>query len=403
MDVIVLVVAVILSLATPAAGMQPEASLGDNILETANRLSAPVRVDPGKLAALSPRPGEVLNSRRLNSSLARLKPDLLTGTRGVRESQLYVAVSPSVVLVVSKDGIGSGSLVSTDGKILTNWHVVNRDREVGIVFKPELEGGRITRSDVYRAKVIRVDEIADLALLQAQGVSPHAKPLPLGSMEQAAVGADVHAIGHPTGESWTYTKGIISQVRRGYEWSVESGRAHKADVIQTQTPINPGNSGGPLLADDGRLVGVNSFKAPGEGLNFAVAVDEVQRFLASSTDRRHSTISRPAPDPVECRPRELRRGRSTTMKADKVIYDLTCTGKENAILTIPDDPKQPMTLGVDSQGNGKIDIVYVDLDRDGEWDTSYYDTDGDGKPDLIGYHRDGEWKPYRFERAVASR
>ena len=58
-------------------------------------------------------------------------------------------------------------------------------------------------------------------------------------MSEAQVGADVHAIGHPQGQTWTYTKGLISQVRPDYQWG-----PHKADVIQTQTPINPGNSGG---------------------------------------------------------------------------------------------------------------------------------------------------------------
>jgi S1-C subfamily serine protease len=77
----------------------------------------------------------------------------------------------------------------------------------------------------------------------------------------------------PTGEAWTYTTGVISQYRRAYEWQAEGDPIkHKADIIQTQTPINPGNSGGPLLGDTGNLIGVNSFKASGEGLNFAVSV-----------------------------------------------------------------------------------------------------------------------------------
>ena len=111
-------------------------------------------------------------------------------------------------------------------------------------------------------------------------------PVRLGDASEIAVGMDVHAIGHPTGEAWTYTTGVISQYRQAYEWQAESSAAkHKADVIQTQTPINPGSSGGPLLGDSGNLVGVNSFKAEGEGLNFAITVDEVKRFLARSGNR----------------------------------------------------------------------------------------------------------------------
>jgi S1-C subfamily serine protease len=81
------------------------------------------------------------------------------------------------------------------------------------------------------------------------------------------VGTKPGGIGHPNGENWTYTKGIVSSVRPDYEWLT-----HRATVIQTQTPINPGNSGGPLLSDDGKIVGVNSFGDKGaEGLNFAIA------------------------------------------------------------------------------------------------------------------------------------
>ena len=96
-----------------------------------------------------------------------------------------------------------------------------------------------------------------------------------------AIGADVSAIGHPDDQAWTFTKGIISQYRIGFEWL-----NHKADVIQTQTPINPGNSGGPLISEFGSLIGVNSFKeSKAENLNFSVSVDEVRKFLARNGNR----------------------------------------------------------------------------------------------------------------------
>jgi S1-C subfamily serine protease len=85
------------------------------------------------------------------------------------------------------------------------------------------------------------------------------KPIDLADEKDIAVGADVNAIGHPENLRWSYTKGIISQIRNGFAWSDESKIKHHADVIQTQTPINPGNSGGPVLSDDGKLIGVNTF------------------------------------------------------------------------------------------------------------------------------------------------
>jgi hypothetical protein len=215
----------------------------------------------------------------------------------------------------------------------------------------------------------------------------------------------VHAIGHPTGESWTYTKGFVSQIRKGYEWSIDSGQTHRADVIQTQTPINPGNSGGPLLSDEGRLVGVNSFKAEGEGLNFAVSVDDVRRLLASTTDRRlgrASAVRPSSPAQGKCEPREVRRGRSAEGDADRIVYDLDCTGKPNAILTVPDDPSKSIMLFIEGKG-ADPNVLLIDTDRDGQWDISLYDIDKDGKPDMIGYHRNGELKPYRLEPYVASR
>jgi hypothetical protein len=110
------------------------------------------------------------------------------------------------------------------------------------------------------------------------------RPLQISSQD-IEVGADVRAIGHPNGENWTYTKGIVSSVRPDYEWSAGPGDPHRATVIQTQTPIDPGNSGGPLLSDDGKIVGVNSFiRKDAEGLNFAVAAKEISYFLGNKAN-----------------------------------------------------------------------------------------------------------------------
>jgi S1-C subfamily serine protease len=346
-----------------------------------------------------------LNIRQMAAHLRALKPDDLPATRGEREVRIYALASNSVVLVIAGDGIGSGSLLRADGTILTNWHVVSSNREVGIVFKPAVEGRRLTKADVYRGRVVRVDEVADLAIVKSEAVPPNVRPLPLGSLQDISVGSDVHAVGHPTGESWTYTKGFVSQIRRGYEWTTDPGETHKADVIQTQTPINPGNSGGPLLSDQGNLVGVNSFKAEGEGLNFAIAVDEVKRFLTVPGDRRLARAGAqrtPSTSAAKCEPRVLKQGRNAGRDADQVVYDLYCDGRSTGVLTVPDDSSKPITLFLEGAGTDP-NILLIDTDRDGKWDISLYDTHKDGKPDLIGYHRNGELKPYRFEPYVAAR
>jgi S1-C subfamily serine protease len=401
------VVFVLFSVAEVPAGDLPE-SFGPPVQDVLAGIGSSPRVARTGVPAMpllkSP---ETLNIRQMAARLGALKPDQLPATRGEREVRIYAMASNSVVLILTAEGIGSGSLLRADGTILTNWHVVSSNHEVGIVFKPVVEGRRLTKADVYRGRVIRIDEVADLAIVKSESIPSNARPLPLGSVQEISIGSDVHAIGHPTGESWTYTKGFVSQIRKGYEWATEPGATHRADVIQTQTPINPGNSGGPLLSDQGRLIGVNSFKAEGEGLNFAVSVDEVRRLLAATGDRRlaRSVAKTTSPPTIsaKCEPRELKQGRNASRDADQVVYELHCDGRPTGVLTVPDDPTKPVTLFIEGKGADDPNILLIDTDRNGKWDFSLYDIDKDGKPDLIGYHRNGELKPYRFEPYVASR
>ena len=167
------------------------------------------------------------------------------GTRSAKDAQLYRAIAPAVVLITNKDGFGSGSLIDVRGDILTNWHVVSKYEFVGVIFKPAVEGKEPTRDDIKVARIVSYDQVADLALIKANEVPTGRNPIRLGNSSDIAVGIDVHAIGHPKGETWTYTTGIISQYRQGYEWQAQNDSIkHHADIIQTQTPINPGNSGG---------------------------------------------------------------------------------------------------------------------------------------------------------------
>ena len=189
----------------------------------------------------------------------------------------------------------------------------------------------------------------------------------LGSMKGVSVGQEVHAIGHPEGEIWSYTKGIISQIRPVYEWSSEDGIGHKASVIQTQTPINPGNSGGPLLDGNGEIIGVNSFTKEGEGLNFAVSVDAVKAFLQT----KESQLAEKPPAPEWLR--------------NSKLYDVHKNAKGMADV-----------IGVDTQRNGNIDF-YVVRDEDGSLKYIEFER-ADGSVELRMYDtdRDGTWKTYAF-------
>ena len=209
------------------------------------------------------------------------------------------------------------------------------------------------------------------------------------NLDNYPVGTDVHAIGHPTGQIWTYTKGYISQIRPGFEWGT-SGRdyKHRATVIQTQTPINPGNSGGPLLSDEGKLIGVNSFKSKdGEGLNFAVSAKDVESFLESSSrnESRASNKKSTCPD----RPKEINRGEGSE-GATMRVFDSNCNGKPDFVVQIPKSKEDPVLVLFDRNEDGRPDVVVFDFKHDNFFDLSFHDKDFDGTWDLVGEHPDGK-------------
>lgn len=330
--------------------------------------------------------------------LSRVRPD--REVRGAKEAQIYKRHSRSVVLIYTRDGLGTGTVVSATGDIITNYHVVKGFKEVGVIFKPIQEGQQPTKADLVRARVIKVDEVADLALIHVDGAPPGIEPIIIGNKSEVSVGDDVHAIGHPTGEAWTYTRGVVSQIRAGYEWSSGNNDvAHKANVIQTQTPINPGNSGGPLLSSSGKLAGINSFKSKGEGLNFAIASDEVRQFINTPSDRLASKAStgnqKTAAKDGECQAKEVYRGNSKDDSTAIVGIDTDCDGKAEIEVRTPYDIRKPIMIYVDENKDGKPDMIIFDTNRDGKWDFSLRDTNFDGKWDLECEHEDGGLEPTR--------
>ena len=95
-------------------------------------------------------------------------------------------------------------------------------------------------------------------MLEVNGLSLNKKPVKFGKFNSIKPGQTSFAIGHPRGLLWTFTSGMISQVRPMYNWKYKDSQ-HNANVIQTQVPINPGNSGGPLFNKDKELIGLNTF------------------------------------------------------------------------------------------------------------------------------------------------
>ncbi|PZQ61590.1 MAG: hypothetical protein DI570_11975 [Phenylobacterium zucineum] len=378
-----------LAFASYATAQAQEAKLGGAVRAAAG--GAPSKVVPPKGT-----PKTQSGGLAYGKALSRLQPEALAATRGAAETRVYQQASPAVVMVLTRDGMGSGVLISADGKIVTNLHVVEDNDVVGVVFKPAVEGQALGKSDVRRAKVLRRDAVTDLALIQVEEVPAGVKPLAIGNSTTVQVGADVHAIGHPTGEAWTYTKGIVSQIRRAYPWAAEDKIPHEATVIQTQTPINPGNSGGPLLDDQLNVIGINSFKGDGEGLNFAVSAEDVKSFLARTEDRVSHPVAKASAS--TCEMDVLEEGRTTKPKGKEYLMDEDCDGKPDFLLMIPDSKRDPIVALFDEDGDGKYDTAYYDYGHDEQYEMVLYDTDNDGEPDMRGDIRKGEDEPYRWEK-----
>jgi S1-C subfamily serine protease len=216
------------------------------------------------------------------------EPTLDTPTRSPAGPKLYRLVVNAVVYVGTADGaLASGAVVSNSGLIITNWHVVGGKSTVGIVFKQAIRQDKtvLKKEDVLFAKVVKIDQTRDLALLKLVSTPPGLTIVQLGSLSDVETGQDVFAISHPEGLPWSYTEGVISQIRPKYEWRSESGSVHRATMIQTQTVVSFGSSGAPLFDGNGRLIGVVVSSA-GPGLNFAIAIDEVRDFILSALEKR---------------------------------------------------------------------------------------------------------------------
>ena len=108
---------------------------------------------------------------------------------------------------------------------------------------------------------------------------PNLHALTVADISHIEVAEDIHIIGHPHGNFWSYSTGVISQIRDRYSWKYEDGSQHEAKVLQLQTAINPGNSGGPVLDDAGNILGLVAMSEEGQNLDYAIAADVIKRFL----------------------------------------------------------------------------------------------------------------------------
>ncbi|CAN5339341.1 trypsin-like peptidase domain-containing protein [soil metagenome] len=227
-------------------------------------------------------------------AFAEQAPPTLSDPSAVTDEQnnieIYKAISPGVAFINTTSyqqdwwgdvqegkGNGSGSVIDTNGNILTNFHVIDGAQKLTVSF-----GG----DKVYPAKVVGGDADTDLAVIKIDPPATGLTVVPFGDSDKLSVGQKVLAIGNPFGLDRTLTTGVISGLQRPIRsrpmTGAPTGRPIDA-AIQTDASINPGNSGGPLLDKYGKMIGINSqilSPAGGSvGVGFAVPVNIAKRVI----------------------------------------------------------------------------------------------------------------------------
>ena len=181
--------------------------------------------------------------------------------RVASEMEAVAKARRSVVLVSTADGTGSGVVLTSDGHVLTNRHVVEGARKIEV---------RLADGRTLPARILRTSQIPDLALLKASAAG--LPPAAWADSDRLALGQTVLAIGHALdmeGEP-TVSRGIVSALRT----------RNSVKYVQTDAALNPGSSGGPIVDLDGAVVGIDTFGIEGaDAMNFAIAASEVRRWL----------------------------------------------------------------------------------------------------------------------------
>lgn len=216
-------------------------------------------------AALIDEIGLDLAERRVIDVYDRVSPAVVSiSTRVLRRSFFFDAVP--------EEGAGTGFVIDDEGRILTNFHVIDGAERIEVYFGDDV---------VYPAEVVGRDARNDIAVIKVDAPAELLVPVTLGTSANLHVGQRAIAIGNPFGQfGRTLTTGVISALGRSLEG--QDGRTI-SNIIQTDAAINRGNSGGPLLDSSGRVIGVNTaiFSPTGAnaGVGFSVPIDTVKRVL----------------------------------------------------------------------------------------------------------------------------
>lgn len=293
------------------------------------------------------------------------------------------------------DKFGDGHYIATVD------HVVDVPQDYAVVFY-DPSSSEFDENAIERAEIIATKPEKDLAILKISNKPLSAKGSKLvESIDEASIGDDVQAVGHPNSMWWTYTRGYISQFRESYEWFYDDDSPRmQADVVQTQTPISTGNSGGPLFTQNGDVLGLNAFGDPEfQSINFAISANELINFaknLSALPNLRGSITLKSLIIPSSENWRTINE------------YDLNEDGRIDAVV-------------YDTNGDGSIDLGEFDVDYDGladhyevdifednKFSMTYYpatseyysewriDSNDDGNYDLMAIDKNGDGIPDRI-------
>lgn len=224
--------------------------------------------------------GEVELLSRLNDEYAKLTeavvPSVVSiNTAGIRSEELFDPWRGAQVRNYPTQGQGSGVIVTREGHVLTNHHVIDGQQKIQVT----LHGGK-----TYGAQLIGADTLLDIAVLKIDSTETFT-PLRLGDSTEVKVGQIVLAVGNPFGLGETVTQGIISAKERSLS-------DNQRDLFQTDAAINPGNSGGPLVNLRGEIIGINvaifsvDKQNPGfQGVGFSIPSNDVKDSLFQILER----------------------------------------------------------------------------------------------------------------------
>jgi serine protease Do len=233
----------------------------------------------GTLLATPAATSPAANGRTVTTIAA---PEDITGVvAAARESVVTItadglATSRFSPMQVPVTGVGSGVILSSDGYILTNHHVVENSTSLTVALWDGTE---------YPATIVKISDTTDLALIKVVATGLHAAPI--GDSASILVGQTAIAIGSPLGTyTETVTRGIVSGLDRQITVTDQATRRETtlSGLIQTDAAINPGNSGGPLLDGAGNVLGINTAVATSaEGLGFAIPIGAASDLITLAT------------------------------------------------------------------------------------------------------------------------